>query len=104
MSRHSSFADDMPDLYPPETARNRDDHIDVVRAAVNKLLAANPGLTIEQKHDLLVKADFQVEDVRDGECSVYVGSHIAPELDYWIPVLPDPPPPQPRTIDDDWVS
>ena len=104
MSRHSSFADDMPDLYPKDTAKKRDEYIDRMQAAIDKLMVANPGLTIEQKHDLLVKEGFQVEDVQDGECSVYIGSSVAPELDCWIPILPDLPPSQPRTIDDDWMS
>lgn len=98
MSKHSSFADEMPDLYPADAGTKRDDQIDSVQSLVDKLLKDNPGLTQAQRRDLFKNNGLRAS-LHGEKVTIEILSPIAPELDCWFDVLPDPPP---RDLDSPW--
>ncbi len=94
-------AEQIPEMYPPGTAKKTQDEFEAVIKSLNELIRLHPKATPLQQRELVgawcKKNRYSMEDGRDLP-TVFIASAIAPELDNWVEVVW----PKERTLDSDW--
>lgn len=96
-------AEQIPEMYPPDTAKNLKDEVQAAIDGINKVIRDNPDAKPDEQHRLIqqwCKANrYSVSWAKPTEpMQVFIASTIAPELDCYLDVSW----PVPRTLDSDW--
>jgi len=94
-------AEQIPEIYPPGTAKKTDDEMQAVIDGLNELIRLNPKAKPEEQRPLVeawCKKNGYSMGQRTDKMQVFIASTIAPELDNWVEVSW----PTERTLDSPW--